>query len=121
MVESGARKGRMSCLRQVVGCIAVVTALVALPGCSGSAPHSPPRGVMGCNHMFSIGDAGAGVGVDWDSDSHPYGDLTNLYVCDGTAATVTVDAPAGVSIIPTTARVDTAALLLFRVAVQRGA
>lgn len=112
----------MSGLRMGVTGIAVLSALVAMPACTrGSATHFPPRGVAGCSHMFSIGDAGTGLGLDWDSDSHAYGDLVYLYVCDLTGAAVTVDAPPHVSITPTSARVNTAALLQFRLIVESGA
>ncbi|HET6878452.1 MAG TPA: hypothetical protein VFH38_13050 [Jatrophihabitans sp.] len=112
----------MSGLRVRIGCIGAVTALVAMSACtSGSATHAPPRGVTGCNHMFSIGDAGTGLGLDWDSDSHAYGDQVFVYVCDGAAEAVTVDAPPRASISPPSARVGTAALLQFRVLVERGA
>lgn len=112
---SGLRTG----MARIVGVIAPVAVVAACT--SGSATHGPPRGVTGCNHMFSMGDAGTGMGLDWDGDSHPYGRSVFLYVCDGRAATVTVEAPPHVSVTPTTARVDTAALLQLSVIVERGA
>jgi hypothetical protein len=101
----------------------VVVVAVLLVGCSeASQEHRPPIGVSGCNHMFTIGDAGAGVGLDWDTDTHPYGHLVFLYVCQAwqSGGTVIARAPSHVSITPARAEVNTAALLQFNVIVGRG-
>ena len=105
------------------------TGLAALLGapllvaCSGNGGrHHPPAGVGGCSHMFMIGDAGTGIGLDWDSEFHRYGDVVPIYVCEArsTGGTAVVTAPSGVVVSPSRAEASAPALLQFTVQVERG-
>jgi hypothetical protein len=73
--------------------------------------------------MFKIGDGGTGVGLDWDTDTHGYGDTVLIYVCEANegGGEVILEAPANVTITPVRARTSTPAVLRLSVTVDRGA
>ena len=102
-----------------------LAALVAAPlfvACSSShGRHHPPAGIGGCSHMFMIGDASTGIGLDWDSEFHEWDDVVRVYVCEAGSAggTVNVSAPSHVVVSPTRAEVTAPSLVQFTVRVER--
>jgi hypothetical protein len=102
-----------------------LAALVSAPllvACSSDVRHHPPAGVGGCSHMFMIGDAGTGIGLDWDSEFHGYDDAVPIYVCEAgsTGGTASVTAPSRVVVSPSRAEVTAPSLVQFMVRVERG-
>jgi hypothetical protein len=73
--------------------------------------------------MFTIGDGGTGVGLDWDTTTHRYGDPVLIYVCEANkgGGEVSVEAPANVTITPARSRAYTPTVLQLSVTVDRGA
>src|SRR6476619_6887106 len=110
-------------LRTLRTVLAVLVGAPLLVACSSSSgAHHPPVGVGGCSHMFTIGDAGTGIGLDWDSEFHEYDELVPIYVCEAgsTGGTATVTAPAHVSVSPSRAEVTAPSLVRLTVRVERG-
>src|SRR5690242_10009272 len=101
--------------------LATIVGAPLLLACSSGA-HHPPAGVGGCSHMFTIGDAGTGIGLDWDSQFHEWDDVVAIYVCEvgSNGGTASVIAPSRVIVSPSRAEVSAPSLVRLTVRVERG-
>ena len=111
-----------SCLMPSLTVLGVVLVVMLSVRACATGYHAP-RGVGGCNHMFTIGDAGTGIGLDWDTKTHPYGRDAAIYVCAGdqSGATVTIEAPPNVWISTSQIQVNAPSLVLLLVSPHQGA
>jgi hypothetical protein len=129
------RSVRSSGLVRAVRVAAPVIALIGvLNGCADSpdAPGHPsqdvatPTSLDQCNYGPRLHGDGTGIGLDahWLETRHPWGSSAPVFVCSGVgmAATVTVTAPPGVTVTPTSQPLDPdgPSIIRFEITVPEG-